>query len=514
MLTGERLYRRASDFDNMNAIVNEPTPPPSSRRRSLPPELDALVLRMLAKRPDERFQTGEEVIEALEQAATSTGSMISTSGLGRFLREMFGQRPEPWLELDVQHDAPEGVTVTSEPIPSELAIPVADSVDLQLAGIPDLRAQGDGVPQPISGASSGPSSGPLSGGSLSGPSPSPLTSQMRPSRPKPVEPSAPVELALPLPPPPTQTSAPVRMSAAPGELPLPAPPATMPEVLPNRAYPVSTPSAPSLTPNPDARVRRSGPQVPLEGPGSGRHSVPGSGRHSVPGSGRHSVQPASAPPAPSAPPASPASVEEPERTARGWPMLAVIFAAMVIGSLTVLLVMKTGGGAASPDAAVARTASPEPTGPVAGPTVTPIDATAAPEEVPVAVAATDFVAIDAEIDAPAAAPDAAAAPPEPAKTPLESAMDDRRYEAAVAICAKRVTSDIAAACTLAACHARTEAKARAWFLRVPASERSRLIGLCRSLGIDPMTHRPQAPPPKTDAGVDDRCEKNPMACQH
>jgi serine/threonine protein kinase len=150
MVTGERLYRRASDFENMSAIVNEPTPLPSTRRRGLAPEVDAVVMRLLAKDPAERYQTADEVVDSLEQVAVATGAMISSSGLGRLLREMFGQRPEPWLEMDPQ-EVPEGVTVTSEPVPSELAVSAADAMDLQLAGVPDLDAPrapvpGDGVP--------------------------------------------------------------------------------------------------------------------------------------------------------------------------------------------------------------------------------------------------------------------------------------------------------------------------------------------------------------------------------
>ncbi|HWU89251.1 MAG TPA: serine/threonine-protein kinase, partial [Kofleriaceae bacterium] len=155
MLTGERLYRRTSDFENMNAIVNEPPSPPSARRPGVPPEIDAIVLRLLAKDAGARYQTADELVEAIEQAAAATGAMLSSSGLGRLLREMFGQRPEPWLEMDPA-EAPEGVTVTSEPVPSELEVAELDSVDLHLAEVPDLSealprvaTPGDGVPRAV-----------------------------------------------------------------------------------------------------------------------------------------------------------------------------------------------------------------------------------------------------------------------------------------------------------------------------------------------------------------------------
>jgi serine/threonine protein kinase len=138
MLTCERLYRRDSDFENMNAIAGEPPPAPSSRRSDVPPELDDLVLRLLAKEPEGRCQTAEELIEAVEGVAARTGTVLSASGLGRFMRELFGQRPEPWLELESLQEQGEAVSVTSEPIPPELAVPPADRIDHQLASVLDL----------------------------------------------------------------------------------------------------------------------------------------------------------------------------------------------------------------------------------------------------------------------------------------------------------------------------------------------------------------------------------------
>jgi serine/threonine protein kinase len=140
MLTTERLYRRSSDFENMHAIVNEVTPAPSSRRDDIPREIDELVLRLLGKTADERLQTADEVVEAIEDVASRTGSVLSTSALGKFMRELFGQRPEPWLELENQQEPGEAITVTSEPIPPELAAAPADNVHQQLASVVDLSA--------------------------------------------------------------------------------------------------------------------------------------------------------------------------------------------------------------------------------------------------------------------------------------------------------------------------------------------------------------------------------------
>jgi serine/threonine-protein kinase len=138
LLTLERLYRRPSDFEQMIAIVQDPARPPSQLRPDVTPELDALVMRCLEKDPAKRFQTADELHEAIENVAVKLGAPLSTASLGRFVRELFGQRPEPWVEMRAAEAHVEGVTVTSEPIPVDLSIPVADSVDMRLGAVPDL----------------------------------------------------------------------------------------------------------------------------------------------------------------------------------------------------------------------------------------------------------------------------------------------------------------------------------------------------------------------------------------
>ncbi|HET9993272.1 MAG TPA: serine/threonine-protein kinase, partial [Kofleriaceae bacterium] len=140
MLTTERLYKRDSDFNAMAAIVSEVVPAPSTRRPDIPPELDALVLRLLAKEPDERFQTADQVHEAIETIAVRLGTALSGAALARYLRELFGQRPEPWIEMQSRETHPEVFTVTSEPIPADLAAPRADALESQLGAVPNLTA--------------------------------------------------------------------------------------------------------------------------------------------------------------------------------------------------------------------------------------------------------------------------------------------------------------------------------------------------------------------------------------
>ncbi len=137
MLTTERLFRRNSDFETMQAIVSEDVAPPSRLRPDIPADVDAVVMKLLAKSPADRYQTADELHEAIETVAVRAGSALSTASLGRFMRELFGQRPEPWIELQLQDAQPEH-TVTSEPLVSGLGVSPADDLDLQLSAVPLL----------------------------------------------------------------------------------------------------------------------------------------------------------------------------------------------------------------------------------------------------------------------------------------------------------------------------------------------------------------------------------------
>jgi serine/threonine-protein kinase len=66
MLTGKRPFTSDSQFEIMSAHVNTPPAPPSRLNPRIPAELDAVVLRALAKDPAGRFQSAAEFRERLQ----------------------------------------------------------------------------------------------------------------------------------------------------------------------------------------------------------------------------------------------------------------------------------------------------------------------------------------------------------------------------------------------------------------------------------------------------------------
>jgi DNA-binding NarL/FixJ family response regulator len=67
-LTGSVPFIRGNDLERMWAHVHEPPPAPSSIDKRLPPGLDEVLARALAKRPDERYQSAGELARAARGA--------------------------------------------------------------------------------------------------------------------------------------------------------------------------------------------------------------------------------------------------------------------------------------------------------------------------------------------------------------------------------------------------------------------------------------------------------------
>jgi hypothetical protein len=104
--TQHRCFRADSDFDTMHRIVTGDVVRPTRLVANYPQALEAIVMKALAVDVQQRYQSAGLLLEALESFAVSSRMSLSTMGLGRFMRDLFGEVPEPWLAASVRSDAP------------------------------------------------------------------------------------------------------------------------------------------------------------------------------------------------------------------------------------------------------------------------------------------------------------------------------------------------------------------------------------------------------------------------
>ncbi len=79
LLTANVPFSASSEFQVLNDHVNTPPPPPSKFYPYLPKGLENIILKSLAKNPDERFQTAEEFGAALERPEAWEAHLPSTN---------------------------------------------------------------------------------------------------------------------------------------------------------------------------------------------------------------------------------------------------------------------------------------------------------------------------------------------------------------------------------------------------------------------------------------------------
>jgi eukaryotic-like serine/threonine-protein kinase len=89
-LTGARLFDAATDVATIDAVRSRPIEAPSVLRPDIPPELDAITLRALAREPDRRFKTASDMSEELDHFLVGMDERPTSKSVGRWMESIFG----------------------------------------------------------------------------------------------------------------------------------------------------------------------------------------------------------------------------------------------------------------------------------------------------------------------------------------------------------------------------------------------------------------------------------------
>ena len=118
LTTLRRAFKGKDDFETMKRIVSGDVVLPSVAVPGYPRELEAIVLTAMANDPGARFQTAQELIEALDAFTVRAKLTGSNTAMGRFMVQLFGAKKEPWVEAHANDEKTE-ISIEREPDPDE-----------------------------------------------------------------------------------------------------------------------------------------------------------------------------------------------------------------------------------------------------------------------------------------------------------------------------------------------------------------------------------------------------------
>jgi serine/threonine-protein kinase len=101
LCTGERLFTGASDLATMQNILHMKLAPPSRKNPAVPPALDRVVLRALARDRSKRFADAGEMARALDEVVVAAGLRVDE--VVRFVRAVETAAPTPALSGAAAH---------------------------------------------------------------------------------------------------------------------------------------------------------------------------------------------------------------------------------------------------------------------------------------------------------------------------------------------------------------------------------------------------------------------------
>ncbi|MBA3461945.1 MAG: protein kinase [Deltaproteobacteria bacterium] len=96
LTTGQLPFTGETEYGVLNQIVNNDAPRPSSIVPGYPPPLEAIVMKALARDPDQRYATALELQGHIEDFAHESRLRVSPLVLARLMSTLFPARLEEW----------------------------------------------------------------------------------------------------------------------------------------------------------------------------------------------------------------------------------------------------------------------------------------------------------------------------------------------------------------------------------------------------------------------------------
>jgi len=88
-ITLKRLFRGGNEADTMHQVLEMPLQPPSTINGDVPPVFDGIVMRALARDPDDRYPTAKELADDLEHVLTQARYGAKNDPIARYMQDTF-----------------------------------------------------------------------------------------------------------------------------------------------------------------------------------------------------------------------------------------------------------------------------------------------------------------------------------------------------------------------------------------------------------------------------------------
>jgi len=92
LTTNRRLFRMDTDLDTLEKVQACVVPLPSTIVPDYPPELQDVVMKALAQRREDRFQTAREFSRALQRFLMKQGTFVGPEDVGDYVKSLFNDR--------------------------------------------------------------------------------------------------------------------------------------------------------------------------------------------------------------------------------------------------------------------------------------------------------------------------------------------------------------------------------------------------------------------------------------